>query len=991
MILTQQTHIAFHYLQNAALLALGMIAYCRVSPWLQDRLAGRAKAVFCGLFFGSLGAAAMLTPLEPLAGLRLDLRSAVVVAATLFGGIDAGMVTTAILALFRAALGGAGVAPGIFGLLIAFGLSAGALVLLRRRKKEIDHLHLAGIGLTVGAAITCVFVLYPRPETVQALLSNYVPTWIAMLTVSIVFLGTIILHFERARALDLALKEKERELRAILDNAPFAITLKDREGRYRLVNRCFTEWTGNRPEDVYGRTIADLYSPALAQQIMERDRILLEDGEFIVREWPLVKATRGIEHVLATKFPIRDDDGKITGIAGFVTDITARKRAEDALREKERELRAILDNAPLGIFFKDREGRFRLVNSYCEKWFGLRPEELYGRTSSDVFPSDLAQEAAEEDRRVLERGETIILEQHIDTIKHHPGFEHSLLTKFPIRDESGQIIGVAGFIDDITERKRAEEALRWSEERFRALIEHSNDMIVVVQPDGTITYRGPSMLEGLGYSGQDLIGRPLLALVHRDDVESVAASLSAIGAEAGRRGTGRARLRHCDGRWRHIAWSARNAADVPGVDGIIINARDVTEASNLEAQLLQAQKMEAVGQLAGGIAHDFNNILGAVLGFAGFLLQDLPKGTRERGYAERIVKASERAKELVQQILAFSRRTGVERMPTDLVPIVREAADMLRGSLPSSTRLEVMTRADALVADVNAAQISQLLVNLCINANDALAGNPGSIAIDVSRATPGELEHTLLRIEQGTQEAERMLAEGCIVIGALKTDRAYARLTIADTGTGIAPDVLKHIFEPFYTTKDRGRGTVLGLAVVHGIVTSYEGACIVSSRPGRGSDFAVYLPLVGAAPTVDTATRSDMRGTERILVVDDEPDVSDVLTTGLDRLGYEAVGVNGPEQALEAFAEDPAAWDLVVSDQVMPGMKGVTLFERLKAIRPTLRFILCTGFGDNAAEAAAFSAGVDAFLLKPVSPERLAVTIRRLVGTPLAHSAHDAI
>ncbi len=345
-----------------------------------------------------------------------------------------------------------------------------------------------------------------------------------------------------------------------------------------------------------------------------------------------------------------------------------------------------------------------------------------------------------------------------------PEIKHVEITKFPIRDERGGIIGVAGTIVDTTDRKAAEEALRQSEERFRALVEHSNGVVVIIQPDGTVTYRSPGGIGVLGYPRAEVVGKlNVYDFVHPDDVGELREQLRAIAVTPGGHATSRARARHKDGTWRHIAWTARNAADVPGVEGIIFNAHDVTEARRLEEQLQQAQKMEAVGQLAGGIAHDFNNILGAILGFASFLLEDLPTGTEERGFAQRIITASERAKDLVQQILAFSRRTGVERKPTDLTRVTQETLDLLRASLPSSTQLQVRVAAQPLVADVNAAQISQLVFNLCLNANDALLGEPGRISIEIAAASadafatvaaqPGERRRDRLRPHRGGERS----------------------------------------------------------------------------------------------------------------------------------------------------------------------------------------------------------------------------------------------
>ena len=912
----------------------------------------------------------------------------------------------------------------------------------------------------------------------------------------------------RKRA-EMALNQTQGRLQAIMDNAPFAIFLKDREGRYRLINRTYTDWFGDRPEDVVGRTAAEVFPSEQARRWDTSDRELVGSGRVIEEERPVYSGKPGIDYVRSTKFPIRDEHGAVIGIAGFIADITAHNQAERALSETQRWLQAIMDNAPFAIFLKDRGGRYQLINRAYTDWFGDRPEDIIGRTAAEIYPADQVERWEAVDRELIKSGRVAQEERRV--VKAKPGIEWVLTTKFPIRDEQSNPIGFAGIVDDITtrkrteialdesrrlllesqrlgklayilsdavhervvwsdslfelrgvprresftfeearefihpedrakyldareaalaerrdfeadvralhgdgsygwehsivhfqfdeagtclgslalvqditERKQAEQALRHSEERFRALIEHSNDMVAVVARDGTVTYRSPSSAEVMGFRELEVVGRSIFDRVHPDDVEALRRAFAPLFGHPDLRAQGRSRVRHQDGSWRTVAWLARDASDVPGVEGIIINSRDVTEAQQLEEQLRESQKMEAVGQLAGGIAHDFNNILGAILGFAGFLLQDLPEDAPEHGFAERIVAASERGKELVRQILAFSRRSAVERKPADLAQLMDETRELLRASLPATTALEMRLPKARLVADVNAAQINQILFNLCLNANDALQGEPGRIAVRLARISAGNAD--LLLLGKSAAVGNTNADAGRVVAGTLRPDRAYARITVADSGSGMAAEVLKRIFDPFFTTKGRGRGTGLGLSVVHGIVMAYEGALHVTSRPGAGSVFNVYLPLVDVAAEAIPASRPVGRlgGRERVLVVDDEVVMTDVLTMALDRLGYEAVALNDPEEAVRTFAEDPAAWDVVISDQVMPGMKGLTLLERLKAIRPSLRFILCTGFSDGATEEDARAAGVDAFLLKPASPEDIASAIRRLFDRPAA-------
>jgi signal transduction histidine kinase/CheY-like chemotaxis protein len=423
-----------------------------------------------------------------------------------------------------------------------------------------------------------------------------------------------------------------------------------------------------------------------------------------------------------------------------------------------------------------------------------------------------------------------------------------------------------------------------------------------------------------------------------------------------------------------------------------IGERERAEAarSRAQEQLLEASKRDALGRLAGGIAHDFNNTLGAMLGFAGFLVEDLAEGSPQRLYAQRIIKAGENAKDLVAQILVFARGSTLERRLCDLALIIEEARDLLRASLPSSTVIDTLVETCPALAEVNPTQINQLLFNLCLNANDALAGRPGRIRIGLDRLGPGQASPPGGEAPEagaavgvvGAGDANDGIAES-FALGSLDPVLRYAKISVADDGPGIDPGILEHIFDPFFTTKERGRGTGLGLAVVQGIVMSYGGACVVTSLLGAGASFEIYLPLtegVPADPASDAARELRVLPGEkgRVLVVDDERALVDMLTTGLERLGYAVTGANDPRAALEAFKAAPGAWLAVISDQVMPYLKGVELFEQLRAIRPGLPFVLCTGYDAELEVGSGPTAGMLAVLGKPVAPAQIAALLARL-------------
>jgi signal transduction histidine kinase/CheY-like chemotaxis protein len=401
------------------------------------------------------------------------------------------------------------------------------------------------------------------------------------------------------------------------------------------------------------------------------------------------------------------------------------------------------------------------------------------------------------------------------------------------------------------------------------------------------------------------------------------------------------------------------------IEDVTLQKAEERDRQRLQQHLQQSSKMEAIGQLAGGIAHDFNNLLGAVIGFARFLEQDLPQASQQYQFARRILSACYRGRDLVSQILAFTRPPTLERRAIDLRAVVQESRDLLAGSLPPTTRLTLAPCETPLWVQGNETQLGQIVVNLCINAHDALGGRPGEIDIRVSRA------------DQAAPERNRPM-----ILGRLLGGRSYARLDIRDTGSGIPSENLERIFEPFFTTKERGRGTGLGLAVVHGLVHSYEGACSIASNPDRGTCFSVYLPLAEEALEEQPRQhkQGDLRGRERILVVDDEIDITDMLSIGLERLGYEVAALDDPAEAVEIVAEAPELWDVVVTDHLMPNINGLELGSKLKSLRADLIVILCTGLNDGTIEERSKLRGIDAFFPKPVEPEQIAAAICRLKG-----------
>jgi len=409
--------------------------------------------------------------------------------------------------------------------------------------------------------------------------------------------------------------------------------------------------------------------------------------------------------------------------------------------------------------------------------------------------------------------------------------------------------------------------------------------------------------------------------------------------------------------------------------GLLTRVQDVTERNavlaehhKLEERLQRSAKMEAIGQLAGGVAHDFNNILGAIMGFAGFLKQDLRDHSPEKGFAERILSACARGRKLVDQILSFARARAVERSVVDLALAVECSHDYMTGLLPEEIALDIRLTDQPLLVHGNAVQFGQLVTNLFLNARDAIAGK-GTIAISARIATAEEM--SALRTSEVPGEKS---------FGELLPDLEYALLEVADTGIGIPSDILGNIFEPFFTTKSRQQGTGLGLSVVHGIVVSLEGYCRVRSTRGKGTVFSVCFPLTKHSPLKDSPPSPNapaICGDERVLVIGADADICDLLSIGLGRLGYEAAGISDTQAALEQFSEDPRAFDVVVVDLPLPD--GSIMAGRLKEIYPGIRVILCAEYGEETHEIAVPQDNADVVCHKPVNYEQIGASIRVLM------------
>jgi PAS domain S-box-containing protein len=533
----------------------------------------------------------------------------------------------------------------------------------------------------------------------------------------------------------------------------------------------------------------------------------------------------------------------------------------------------------------------------------------------------------------------------------------------PQFDESGQISGYIHIMSDITDRKRSETALREARHTLVTILDSIDATIYAADMQThEILFMNRHMKET--FSG-DFTGQKCWHAFRRKKGACEDCTNAKLLDHQGNPTGACVWEGHnsITGRWyvnydRAIKW----------IDGRYVRlqvATDITEIKSLEqerrhteAQLRQAQKMEAIGTLAGGIAHDFNNILSAILGYSELALDDALQDRASVNYIREIIKAGGRARDLVFQILTFSRQTETEAKPIQVQPIVKEALKLLRASLPSTIEIQTDIQSKAIV-EADPIQIHQVIMNLCTNAGHAMRPNGGKLKVEL-------IEETLAN--DFTDHYPAMLPG------------EYLKIVVSDTGQGIAPDIRDKIFDPYFTTKEKGEGTGMGLAVVQGIVQNCHGAITVGSSPGEGACFNIYLPIIQMAQPIKSQVQVAVPGGhEHILFVDDEPPLADLSKQILERMGYRVTIRTSSTEALELFKSQPDTFDLVITDMTMPHMTGDILTIKLRAVRPDIPVIICTGYSEKMTQDIIDRLKIRALILKPIIRDDLLLTVRQIL------------
>ena len=760
---------------------------------------------------------------------------------------------------------------------------------------------------------------------------------------------------ERKQA-EKALRESERQYRYLFDLANEGLIMTTLDGQLHKVNQAFAEMHGYTVDELKRMDIRDL------DVLGER---LLEDRADIIRRIQAGEAVRfEVEHYhkdghifpLTVTTSMIDIEGKRYYLS-FNQDITERKQAEEILQEKEQQFRDIFNASAEAILIFDMDGVIVSANPMANTMYGYEDSEMIGLSDKDIISpnyhhvsEDFKQQLA---RSGLYRGESVDVRSDGTTFN------------IEVRGSSFSQKGkpyVLAMVRDVTERKQAEDALQKSEAKLRQAqnIAGMGDFTWDIDTGAVAWSEGMRRL--LHYdNNEDINYNKVNADIHHpDDLDRVTKWLM-DGIASGEEflTQNEYRLIRKDGQIIHVQTNGQIEYRNGKAVYLLGTCLDITERKQAEARLQQAQRLESIGTLAGGIAHDFNNLLFPVLGFAELLKEDISADSPMQSYIDEIIRAAMRSKELVKQILAVGRKDDQNIQPIRLQPVVKEAMDLLRASIPTTIDIQNDIDPQCGVVMADPTKIHQIVMNLATNAYHAMED------------TGGRLEVTLKQVAM-TSEPDSLQT---------LTPGNYALLTVSDTGAGIEKEILDRIFDPYFTTKGTGKGTGLGLSVVRGIVTSHKGVIDVSCVPGKGTKFSVYLPIIEhkTEHIIAENVGPDPVGTEKILLVDDEMPIVRMEQQMLERLGYQVISRTSSNDALEAFKANPGGFDLVLTDMTMPNMTGIQLAKELISIRQDIPIIICTGFSEMLNDVRTKSNGIKGVLMKPVVKSNMAHTVREVL------------
>ncbi|MBK9167809.1 MAG: PAS domain S-box protein [Bryobacterales bacterium] len=896
----------------------------------------------------------------------------------------------------------------------------------------------------------------------------------------------VLMDITASKRAEEAFRDSQSRYRYLVEHASEIICKTDIYGRFTFFNPAASLVLKREPAELIGTSYLDLIRPDFRPMVRRHYlRQFLHRIYTTYAEFPALTGD-GSYVWLGQNVQLVMDGGSVVGFQGIIRDLTEHKRSQEALLESEERYRIVAETATDAIITVDDDLEILFVNHAAEKIFGYSVEEMLGSPLTNLLPSYPRRVSQASARFDLNTGRTYLAATPVELMAlHKEGHEVPVEVSLGEFTEAGRHLFTA-VVRDTSERKRAEEALRRSDERFRSLIENASDIVTILDGAGIVRYANPSLSRILGYRTEEVTGSSWAEIADPADRQALGAALMP-GPQSSR--SHELRFRHKDGSVRVLEAIARDlTADAP-ISGFLVNLRDITarkhaeeqlwavnetlrslieaspvaiigldlsgcvtmwttaatklfgwtedevrgrplpfggsgsapedlrmletlrrgeslaierlghtnagtpvmlsissaplraadgtvcgavaavtditEQRRLEDQLRQAQKMEAVGQLAGGVAHDFNNLLTVIKGYAQLIMSQLTEGSRALDHGREIVQAAERASALTRQLLAFSRRQVIQPRVLDINEVVTNMTKMLRRLIGEHVDLVTELKPLAGRVHIDPGQVEQIVLNLVVNARDAVPPHGARIVIETGDVTLGA---PYTRMHVGAQPGPHVL------------------LAVTDNGHGMDAATRSRVFEPFFTTKELGKGTGLGLSTVYGIVKQNHANIWVYSEPGLGTTFKIYFPAVdaGAQHLTDSKAPDSVRGSECILVVEDEDGLRALVRELLEQRGYTVLTAGGRREALEIVETQEGPIHLLLTDVVMPDTNGRALAAELQGLRRHMRVLYMSGYPDSAiSHHLVLDQGV-AFLPKPFSQESLAAKVREVLDAPLS-------
>jgi two-component system, cell cycle sensor histidine kinase and response regulator CckA len=763
----------------------------------------------------------------------------------------------------------------------------------------------------------------------------------------------------QARAM---LSECDQRWRGLFDQCPDGIIEVGADGRIVRVNERQAQMSGYAsPDELVGLDVTLLLAPSCREQgraIMLR-RLAGDPVPPIEYEFVRTDGITYYAEVSGTLF--RSSDQVVTGYVGFVREVTERRRSVDELRETSRRLALALGSGGLGVWDWDIQHNEMFWDDRMLEMYGVSRETFVGGVEAwkqGLHPDD-AERAIAACQAALDG--TAEYDTEFRIRRPDGGVRFIKANGLVMRDRSGAALRMLGLNRDITDRRQAEMALVQSEQRFECFFESAPLLMTVGDPeDGTCIAANKRFLEVSGFSRQEVIGRSSVELgwISPEDRMRIAEAMRASGSIhamelcAHRKDGGE-------------VWCSffGEIVELDGKPRLLALAEDITERKRAaealrirEEELRQAQKMESIGRLAGGVAHDFNNMLSVILGRIDMVLDQLAPESPLRAELEDARRAAEHSADLTRRLLAFARKQAAAPQILDLNEVAAGMLVMLRRLLGEDVELVWNPGEGTWPVEMDPAQLHQVLANLCVNARDAIA-DFGKVTI-------------------ATENVE-VTADFCAGDPGAAAGQ-YAVLRVTDTGCGMAPETMQRLFEPYFTTKEAGKGTGLGLPMVHGVVAQNRGFIRVESEPGQGTTFSIYLPRqeLTARSEAPGAPSSSGRGRETVLLVEDEPTVLKLTEVMLQRLGYTAIAAQGPADALRLAESYPGKIELLVTDVIMPAMSGAELAKMLRARDANLKILFVSGYAGASVSKQGVLESAN-FLQKPFTVAELASAVRR--------------